>query len=441
MSNQRSDAAMRSLSYFKPSSLLFGTLLIFNFFPALWIWSTGWKEDLYFKYTLFEYIDGVNLYLYSVTLFLSIFVLYNLLLGSNILRSKVDGFINRSDIESFGNFRLYKVISYIGIFVTAIYLFDGGYEKLLLFGANVDEWAFRLIGYDDRSRFLIAGLEASRRVLLPLSVSYLFILVRLGQRRGVTGLLLTGAFFQILGAAMTLDRAPILLFFVMFLYVNACLGMTFFKIFRTLLITVAVVLPVAGLTTFLQYNIRAFSVADVLETGQNFLLHRTILVPSIASIELSFVQFPAEADKLLLRFSRLTALVGGTYVGTEDANSIFVTPVGAIADVWRNFGYPGIAVSAIAISAYFRRLDQLMRRVGPVACIVHSFNALSLAFYFVFGTLFSQGVLFQMLVGYVLLSVEAARQQRRQGLASQRRSRVGFARSQPRDLSAAVNKN
>jgi hypothetical protein len=368
---------------------------------------TDWKEDLYFKQSIFEYSDGVLLYLKSVSLFIGIFILTNVLMRNNLFRFQVNSSAKpTSDRLEVGNFSLYRQICVIGIILTSIYFVDGGYEKLLLFGANVDEWAFRLIGYDDRSRFIIAGLEASRRILLPMAVSYLFVLFRLGNTTGVTGLLILGAFFQILGAAMTLDRAPILLFFVMFLYVNACLGMTLFKVLRTILLTFAVVLPVAGVTTFLQYNIRSFSIADIFETGQNFLLHRTILVPSIASIELSFVQFPADSDKLFLKFSRLGALFGGNYVGTEDENSIFVTPVGAIADVWRNFGYVGVAASSAALALYFRRLDRMMENANPIACIVHSFNAISLAFYLIFGTLFSQGVLFQMITGYTLLSFE-----------------------------------
>ncbi len=410
MSNLASKLKPRTLSYFKPSSLVLLTLLIFNFFPAVWIYLTDWKEDLYFKYSIFEYNDGVILYLKSVSLFIFIFIAVNILSKNSIFKVKFDNSIevssNRLDV---GRFRMYQNICIVGIALTSIYFFDGGYKKLLLFGANIDEWAFRLIGYDDRSRFIIAGLEASRRILLPMGVSYLFVLFRLGNTAGVTGLLIIGAFFQILGAAMTLDRAPILLFFVMFLYINGCLGMTFFKVFRTVVLTIAVVLPVAGITTFLQYNIRSFSIFDIIETGQNFLLHRTILVPSIASIELSFVQFPADSQKLLLKFSRLGALFGGTYVGTEDHNSIFVTPVGAIADAWRNFGYPGVVASSIALALYFRKLDQMMEAANPIACIVHSFNAVSLAFYFVFGTLFSQGVLFQMIMGYILLSVERKR--------------------------------
>jgi hypothetical protein len=413
MQNHGSRTNSRGTSYLNPTATLFFTLTAFNLLPGLWISWTDWKEDLYFEYSYFEYFAGVDTYIRSCAYFLTTFAVTAALLGSNVfkVRSKTsDRLFNvtAQQVNLF-SFTAYRAITIIGIVFTTVYFVQGGYQKLLLFGSNIDEWAFRLIGYDDRSRFLIAGLEASRRVLLPLGVSYLFVLFRMGNPAGILRLLVVGAVFQLLGAAMTLDRAPILLFFVMFLFVNSCLGMTFGKLLRTLVLAILVIMPIAGLTTFLQYNIRTFSFSDIVETGQNFLLHRTLIVPSIASIELSFVQFPEGSDKLMLRFSRLTALVGGDYVGTEDINSLFVTPVGAIADVWRNFGMPGIVISGAALAGYFNQLDRMMRNLNPVACIVHSFNALSLAFYFVFGVLFSQGILFQMLLGYAFLYYERVR--------------------------------
>lgn len=413
MPKRTPDAANNGTSYLNPTATLFFTLTIFNLLPGLWISWTSWKEDLYIEYSYFEYFAGVDTYIKSSTYFLASFAITAGLLGSNVfkIRSKTSERIFRITPEQMPLFSAgaYRAITIAGIVFTTIYFVQGGYQKLLLFGSNIDEWAFRLIGYDDRSRLLIAGLEASRRVLLPLGVSYLFVLFRLGNPEGVLRLLVVGAVFQLLGAAMTLDRAPILLFFVMFLFVNSCLGMTFGKLLRTLVLAILVIMPIAGLTTFLQYNIRSFSFSDIVETGQNFLLHRTLIVPSIASIELSFVQFPEGSDKLMLRFSRLTALFGGEYVGTEDLNSMFVTPVGAIADVWRNFGMPGIISAGIGLGVYFNQLDRMMRNLNPVACIVHSFNALSLAFYFVFGVLFSQGILFQMLLGYSFLYYEKFR--------------------------------
>ena len=409
MQNQQSDNRIKDASYLKPSSLVFGTLVAFNLLPGLWIWAFSWKEDLYFRYSLYLYDEGVRTYLKATILFLSIFALICFLTRGKLFQSKVNAPATEDSLAFEARSPMYLAITIMGIIFTLVYFFDGGYEKLLAFGSIMDEWAFRLIGYDDRSRIVIAMLEASRRVLLPIGVSYLFVLFRLGRIGAKTFLLGLGAACQLLGAAMTLDRAPILLFFVMFLFINLCIGLSYMKVLRTLLGAIAVLLPIAGLTTFLQYNISAFSGSDIVTTGQDFLLHRTILVPSIASIELSFIQFPIGSDKLLLRFSRLTALFGGTYVGTEDANSIYVTPVGAIADIWRNFGYPGIVVCSAGLALYFRKLDSLMRNVGPVDAIVHSFNALSLAFYYIFGGLFSQGVIFQMLMGYALLTYSNAR--------------------------------
>ena len=417
----------KKISYFAPSALVVITIVLFNLLPGIYLLNSGWKEDLYFEYSLYEYQLGVIQYVTAVSVFLATFVACSFLLGFRLKnlqrRVEVNIFDRKSTRADFEQYGIYSALTLVGVILTAIYFVDGGYQKLLLFGSNLDSWAFRLIGYDDRSRFLIAGLEASRRVLLPLGVSYLFVVFRLGGRTGVAGLLVLGALFQILGAAMTLDRAPVLLFFMMFVFVSTCLGMTFLKLVRMSAIALLLILLVAGVTTFLQYNIRSFSLADVWETGWNFLFHRTVLVPSIASVELSFIRFPDDTPKLFLQFSRLTALFGGTYVGTEDLDSIFVTPVGIIGDVWRNFGMTGIVISAAVLAAYFRAMDKLVERASPIGMVVHSFNALSLAFYFIFGVLFSQGVLFQMLLGFAILAAEVANRRSRAAV----RGRIGYS--------------
>ena len=397
-------------AYFSPSAVIFYILLIFNFFPAIFIKWTYYKEALYFEYSDFEYFSAVDSYLYCTVVFLICYAVAVKAFGRPLLLARKP--LTDNTINVFYNrpiSRTYDIMCAVGVLVTLIYFVSGGYEKLLLFSSNMDSWAFRIVGYDDRSRFLIAGLEASRRVLLPMGACFLFLKLRLLGMRSAALLLTVVSAFQLLGAVMTLDRAPILLFLVQFVFLIVCLGASFGRMFLIGFISMLLVVLVAGVTTFLQYNISSFSFDDVQEAGYNFLVHRTILVPSVASIELSFAQFPDDTPKLFLAYSRLGALVGRDYVGTEALASLYVTPVGLIGDVWRNLGMVGIAMSGFIIGTYFAWIDRMTEKLRETTAIIHSFNALSLGCYYIFGVLFSQGVLFQMLLGAILLKWEVGK--------------------------------
>lgn len=394
-------------SYFSPSGVTFYVFLFLNLLPGLFMLATNWQEGLYFEINDVEYEYATYSYVKCVALFMTLFGISSYLSGGSPFSIKknfeiVDGETKRQ--KKLANF--YYIMCLVGVIFTLVYLILGGYEKLLLLSTNTDSWAFRITGYDDRSRFLIAMLEASRRILLPMGVVFLFLQWRLkgGRNSGIAVAVI--AAFQILGAAMTLDRAPILLFFVQFAFVIICLGASATRILVVSVLGIVMLGIIAGITTFLQYNISTFSMTDVVEAGSNFIVHRTILVPSVASIELSFVQFPADAEKLMLAYSRLGALVGREYVGTEALSSLYVTPVGLVGDVWRNFGYGGIVVTGMLAGIFFGWMDRTVARVKGKTAIVHSFNSLSLACYFIFGVLFSQGVLFQIIVGALLLRRE-----------------------------------
>ncbi len=398
------------LAYFSPSGIVFYVFIFLNLLPGVFMLIMGSNEGLYFEISDLEYQYATSSYVKCVLLFLIPYVITAYAFGGQpfSLRKSIRH-INTSILFDKGVSKLYYAMCVVGILFTLIYLVLGGYEKLLLLSTNTDAWAFRIIGYDDRSRFLIATLEMSRRILLPMGVLYLFLQKRLTDLHTVGAALVISALCQFLGAAMTLDRAPILLFFVQFSFVIVCLGASILRISIIGVLLIGLLALVAGVTTFLQYNISTFSLADVGEAGYNFLIHRTILVPSVASVELSFVQFPDSADKLYLAYSRLGALVGRDYVGTEALDSLYVTPVGLVGDVWRNFGYAGVILTGAFLGCFFGWSDRMAARVNSVTAILHSFNALSLACYFIFGVLFSQGVFFQIIFGGVLLAHDAAR--------------------------------
>lgn len=399
------------ITVFSPSAILLGAFVFLNLLPGLFLYLFDVQEGLYFPISSQRYSIANLLYLYSVALFLFSFCLsrYFIFAGDVWWRrtfTSVESLRKQVLARRRAFVRLPVALAIIGAVSIWIYFAAGGYEKLLVFGSDIDSWEFRLIGYDDRSRLLIAALEAARRVLLPYAALYFVVLRSIGvdvPRKLVFFLLFT----QFVGAVVTLDRAPILLFFVMLMYVRLCRGGGVWFAMRMLSVIFAVTIVTAGLVTFVQYNLQEFSLLDIVTTGFDFFFHRTVLVPSIASIELSFDLFPAGSEKLHLAFSRLTALFTGDYIGSQEDLSIYVTPVGAVADIWRNFGIVGIAVVGVWLGWYFKQLDQFVRRASPVGWIVGTFNVFSLCFYYIFGLFFSQGVFFQMTLMYWLLSVES----------------------------------
>ena len=69
-----------------------------------------------------------------------------------------------------------------------------------------------------------------------------------------------------------------------------------------------------------------------------------VLDPSLTSYRYSFELIRNANDFLYLKYSRLFSLISGNYVNSSSADSIFVTPVGIVGDLWRNFGNLGIFI-------------------------------------------------------------------------------------------------
>jgi oligosaccharide repeat unit polymerase len=391
-----------------PSAIFITVFVLLNLLPALYIYFWNHQENLYIGISSAAYREATRLYIGCILIFVTVLVVsrYVLFRGASRLLYIHDS-PPRGDAVAWRLrpriLNIVKVLGLIGVALTFLYLLFGGYEKLLLLGSDLGSRDFRLIGFDDRSRVLIAGLELSRRLLLPIAALLLMVAWKVGLHRRKLWLLALLLLSQVLAAAMTLDRAPVLLFVVMLIYPALCMHRDRWQLVGTVFKTIAIIIVVAGITTFLQYNVLGFDVWLVLTTGIAFLLHRTILVPSIASIELGFTLFPADSEKLLLAYSRLRALFGSPYIGSQEQLSIYVTPVGAIADVWRNFGLLGVVVVPLILGWFLQRCDVMTRRAAPLVWIVSSFNMFSLALYLVFGVMFSQGVLAHMVVTYIFL--------------------------------------
>lgn len=397
-----------------PSKIFIYSFLVFNLFPSFYLYFTNYYEGLYGVSNSNEYYTALNLNLIIVvvfgTLFLLFFSFFKLLYHikpnkSIVLVDKFSIIIKTSTQSYFFNKKNYNLVLQFGAFgslLVWIYFFSGGYEKLLLLGADVDQWEFRIISYDDRSRFLIAFLEIARRFILPFSCVYLLVLNSMNIIYTKKSVIYFFLISLLLSGVMTLDRGPILLFFIMFIFVKLNFKLSKLKFILGGIISLLSIVILASILTYVQYNILDFSFSQIFESAINFLWHRTILVPSIASIELSYFNFPLNSEKLYLAFSRLGAIFGKEYVAIGSSNSIYVTPVGFIADIWRNLGIIGIIFFSVFFGFLFSRLDYIQRNLSPIMQIPYSFSALSFCFFLIFGVFFSQGVFVHILMMFIV---------------------------------------
>lgn len=420
------------IRYIKPSVAFLLTVFIFNFIPAFYILFMDFNEGLYGTIDTELYRKATRLYVWNIVIFIILFLFYNFLF-SRLLRPKRFRF---SEILTFVKFNVktfnliidakninrnyfyslnrIKIIYYYGIgscFLVWVYFFTGGYEKIASFGQNIDQWEYRIIGYDDRSRLLIAALELARRVILPFSIIYLLGVRSLSSNFPSKKMIYFLLFTLLLAGVMTLDRGPILLFVVLLAYKQYCFSAGNKSLIKLGIISIFLIIFFGGLVTFLQYNISEFSLTDIFLTGFNFFWHRMILVPSIASIELSYNLFPYGSEKLLLQYSRLGALFGQKYIAIGGADALYVTPCGFIADIWRNFGWVGVSTISIFLGFYFAVLDNLVRTSDPFTRIAVSFSIVSLCFFLIFGVFFSQGVFFHLF--FTLLIVNILRKEKK----------------------------
>ncbi|MEY4455948.1 MAG: hypothetical protein RLY15_212 [Bacteroidota bacterium] len=403
-----------------PSKIFLYAFLIFNFLPSLYLFVTNYYEGLYGASDTKDYYNALYLnfiiiiifgmlyliFLLIFKLFLKVKSNYSVVLIGNTKKIFNENILIKTSTQSyFVSKQMYNFVLRFGAFgsiLVWIYFFSGGYEKLLLLGADVDQWEFRIISYDDRSRFLIAFLEVARRFILPFTCVYLLVFKSMKINYTKKRVIYFYLFSLLLSGIMTLDRGPILLFFVMFIFVKINFKISKFQYFFGSIISLLGIIFLASVLTYLQYNILDFSFSQVFESALNFLWHRTILVPSIASIELSYYNFPLGSDKLYLSFSRLGAIFGKDYIAIGDANSLYVTPVGFIADIWRNVGLAGIVVFSIFFAFLFSKLDSIQSKLSPIMRIPFSFTTLSFCFFLIFGVFFSQGIFVHIIMMFIV---------------------------------------
>lgn len=391
-----------------PTYLFLTIILIFNIIPTLVILFTDYvpvRELL----SESQFDESKLFYSYSLFVFVISFILFRLALSfqKRKVRTHVSILMRREDIKKHfkkTNRWVYSILFVSMVFIV-LYSFNGGLEKMRLLGSGIDGRDFRFMGFDDVPRYYTAGLAVARRFLLPILIIYFYIkvLYKIGNHKKLLVFLIT---LQLYASMLTFARAPFLTLVVGLTVVNFFVSDNKIKQVVYLIIYIIVMLVTAGIVTNLQYNITNFTLSGVLTTGMDFLVNRAWFVPNVVPINLTFSDYSLYSSPLFLEYSRLWGIFGIEVVGTAEQNSIYVSPVGYIGDIWRNFSWLGLIISGVAFALLFRHLDKIIFRLSLVGALIYVFLILAMVFYWIMGVVFSQGAFFAVFIVYMAAYVD-----------------------------------
>jgi len=390
-----------------PSAFLtFYSLMVFFFLmPAVYILFTGEFSNLYIEYSDIEYESGLHLFLVSVGLsFVAFFIAYSAGKRRPLLFLNIN--INRND-SMYGLHKKYifirKILLPIVTIMVFVFFYKVGFQKLSLLGTEMDAWQFRMIGFDDTSRILIAFNELARRVILPffLVIELLNVLLVTRYKKKYFYFVL---FLFAVGIVNTLDRAPLMTLMVLFIYIYIAVNPSIKKMVFGSFIALLSISILASLMTYFQYNILDFDLMTIINSALDFIMHRVLMVPTHAALELSYIKFPMDGPFLNFQYTRLGALFGMEYVGTEMSNSVYVAPVGYIADSWRNLGFFGVLFTSILLGFFASFVDRNLKKLNFYLAVVVSFMFVAFTLFLIFGVFYSQGSFVQMaFIGFIIL--------------------------------------
>jgi hypothetical protein len=404
--NKFDDLSSRIIS---PSMLFVLIVIIFNIIPSTVILLTDYipvREALSAR----DFKESKEIYFFALCLFFCTFLTGRLFI-SLVINGKLKLFsrYKGSRIEVKSYFQAINKIT-IGVFILCVllislYAVNGGIEKLLLLGGDINGREFRFMGFDDIDRFYTAGLAISRRFLLPIIIIILYLRFRYGDKK-VKLWLIFAIIIQLFASTLTFARAPFLTLLVGLFTVRIMTEKSKKRMFFQMFILLLGIVLMAGVVTSLQYNITNNSLEATLLMGGDFLTNRTWFVPNVVPIRLVFADEILYSNPLFLQHSRLSGLFTGEVVGTAEDFSKYVAPVGYIGDIWRNFSWAGLVLFGVLSSVLFAHLDALSARLSIVGVSIFMFLMLAMIFYWIMGVVFSQGAIFSIFLIYVFIYLD-----------------------------------
>lgn len=396
-----------------PSAQLLSVLIVFFIIPPIIILNfdiVHWRYDTGAQ----SFQDSMQKYLYINILFVVVFLISSFSISGRVYKSfKLRSTqITKLDIPKwFFNSKSKLIFPIILISSIVIYLFwaNGGYFYIQNLGAaDVSGREFRFHGFDNIPRIYSQLLNLARRIFLPIGIVCMTISCILSDWRSRSDkiILLLLLVLQIFASSLTFARFPFMvglfsLLLPFLLIYKKGLGQKYkpFRVVAFVSIAILSILLLSGLVSNLQYNNTDFNILEVIGSGFTFLIFRAYLVPSMVPITYSIVPFPDTHNFLSLEHSRLYSLIAGNdIVGTSDAFSFFVTPVGITGDIWRNFGFIGIIVIGYILGMLFSYLDVLVQKLNVIRFLLFQICLFFLFTYWTFGVFFSQGSVFVMIM-------------------------------------------
>lgn len=388
---------------FTPSSIFLVILVLVLVFPSFLIWVFDYQEQLRTSVSTVDYSRAINEnFAHTLISFVCIVLVryysffYDFKLKKLIYKQDSSLLFIKPRANGTSDIKIMYLLGYLSVLFVVIYVYSAGFNKLMALGSDKHLSDFRLYNsFDDVNRFAKALLQGARRLFFPFVLIYLTVLSYFYRVRLFERLLFSILF--VISVLMTLDRGPLLMMLVMMIYLKLLRAdRPIFYIMKYMPFLIGLVVLAGGLMSYIQHNLLNVSAGEVISSGFYFVWHRIGAAPSIAAIELSFLQFPATGDFLHLKYSRLMALIGGEYTGTNSVTSIYVAPVGYVGDLWRNFGSFGVISGSLFIGGYLRYLDKGVGKLDYPLKAAVCFSTITLTFYLTHGVLFSQGVLLQM---------------------------------------------
>ena len=373
-----------------PFRIFICMFVIINVLPLV---SISFKED-YIPRVLWNGLSAFNLgkilaLKCNLTYFLIFLLSYFLL---NLKTFNKTFYVNNTYTQKVDIYFYLLVVSLI--FLT-IYISFGGSKKIFLLGQEYGNREFRLIGFDDVPRSINYLLQVARRMLLPICIFHYSKAFLERDKKAFVPMVISNL-LQVIATMTTLSRSPLVTHV-------AVLVFAFISSNRKLKVPILlagamIVIPFIGYFTGLQYNNVEVGLRASWEMGLDFFFNRVFLATTNCSIDYSFGMFVEYSDKLVLEYSRLSVLIGKSVTGTNEINSIFVTPVGLVGDIWRNFGSIGIFVHACFMAQFTSYCQSSYKRYQGQFDGVKNLIFFIVVSYWLFGVFFSLGGFFCVVI-------------------------------------------
>ena len=296
---------------------------------------------------------------------------------------------------------------FLAVVIVVLYFFYASIGLFALLGGEVIAGDFRAILFDDRYKNINLLLEVARRIILPIVASFLMFQSLIVNNR-LSGKAKFFWFILFFSGIITLDRGPVFISLALLILYTFFSTESYKRLFFYGLILISILLLLGGLVTNLQYNVTDFTFSELISQGSAFLISRLFFDPAVMSLTSSFTLVDGVNEPLNLQFARISTLWGGDYVGSFDANAIYVAPVSFIGDIWRNFGINSFIFFGFLISITFLYITYLTNRSIILFRFPVLFLSLIWSFYVIAGTLFSIGVFGILLIMIVLPLISVA---------------------------------